>query len=920
METVDTTQAKKEKPSIGIKQYHTKLGRTAYDMFEWHERDVEINDVDGKVVFKQEGISAPTTWSDQAVKIVANKYFRTDMKGRREGGVMEMIHRVVDTIGAWGKRGGYFTDDEAYAFAEELNYILLDQRACFNSPVWFNVGTMDKPQCSACFILSIEDHMESILKWYRDEGIIFKGGSGAGINLSNLRSKAEKVNGGGNASGPVSFMKAADASAGVIRSGGKTRRAAKMVILDIDHPDIEEFIFCKVNEEKKANVLLAAGYSSGIDGEAVGSVYFQNANNSVRVTDEFMKAVEDDGGWWTKYRAKEMLGRGGKGEHKYYKARDLFAQIAAAAWMCGDPGLQFDTTINNWHTCPETGRINSSNPCSEYMHLDNTACNLASINLLKFLHDDGSFDIEGFKHCVDIMITAMDILIDNSSYPTPEIENNVHDYRELGLGFANLGATLMAQGLAYDSDDGRAWAAAVSALLGGEAYLQSTRISERLGPFAGYKNNQAAMDTVINKHRRSAQILQMGPIQNAAFEAWDQAYDRSIKGYRNSQTTVIAPTGTIAFMMDCDTTGIEPDIALVKTKSMVGGGMLKIVNQTIPRALKKLGYSDSDVQLILNYVNNHETIEGSTTLKEQHLPIFDCAFHAREGKRSISPEGHIKMMAVVQPFISGAISKTVNLPNDATVDHIQAFYLDAWKRGLKSIAVYRDGCKSTQPLSAGRGVTREGFEKAEGVITVKGDLSPEQQKALSEMMHEALTLRPHPVRRKLPGTRKSIIHKFEIAQNEGYLIVGLYEDGMPGEIFITMNKQGSTISGLMDTWATAISFALQWGVPLDFLVRKFEHIRFEPAGFTRNPEIPQAKSIPDYIMRWLEQTFLSTTASRVTPRQEQTLNANAGQAGANKNGAVSTQSDAVNCHHCGQIMTRTGTCYTCLNCGENTGC
>jgi ribonucleoside-diphosphate reductase alpha chain len=818
-----------------------------------------------------------------------------------------MIGRVVDAITRWGRKDGYFAEEhDAQAFADELTHILVYQKACFNSPVWFNCGIEEKPQCSACFILSVDDTMESILDWYRKEGIIFKGGSGSGVNLSRIRSAKEQLAGGGTASGPVSFMKAADASAGVIKSGGKTRRAAKMVVLNIDHPDIMEFIQCKVEEEKKAWVLIEAGYDASLDGPAYGSVFFQNANNSVRVSDEFMQAVQEDREWKTRYvKTGEVC--------ETHKARDLLHTIAESTYLCGDPGMQFDTTINDWHTCSNTARINASNPCSEYMHLDDSACNLASLNLLKFLKDDGIFDTESFRHAVDIIILAQDILVDNSSYPTAEIAANAHTFRELGLGYANLGALLMSLGLPYDSEAGRGYAAAVTALMSGEAYLQSGRIAAGTGAFAGFDANRQPMLRVLNKHRTHAYRIPPSHVPldllTAAREAWDEACREADEyGVKNSQVSVLAPTGTIAFMMDCDTTGVEPDIALIKYKKLVGGGLLKIVNNTVPRALKRLGYDVRQIQEIMEYIEEHETIEGAPHIKDEDLAVFDCAFKPTSGSRSIHYMGHVRMMGAVQPFISGAISKTINMPTEITVDEIIQAYIESWKLGLKAVAIYRDGSKRTQPLNT----------------------SKQEPKPTAE------TKETQPFRRKLPDERKSITHKFDIAGHEGYITAGMYEDGQPGEIFITMSKEGSTISGLMDSFATAISMALQYGVPLRVLVDKFSHMRFEPSGFTKNSDIPMAKSIMDYIFRWLATKFLDGDAQQEvgiiaqepeeprSNRKAALVSTQTPRGGAPVAGISSItrlyQQDAPPCPDCGAIMIRSGACYKCMNCGAVSGC
>ncbi len=885
-----------------VRRYFTTADVDPFDAVEWERRSAVIYGETGEVVFEQHNVEVPKAWSQLATSVVVSKYFRGPLNSEnREHSVKQLIGRVVRSIRAWGEQQGYFaTPDDADTFAGELTHLLVEQKASFNSPVWFNVGIEPRPQCSACFILSVDDTMESILGWYRNEGIIFKGGSGAGVNLSRIRSSKEKLAGGGTASGPVSFMKAADASAGVIKSGGKTRRAAKMVILNADHPDIVEFIRCKEDEEKKAWALIDAGYDSSLDGPAYGSVFFQNANNSVRATDAFMRAVEQDGVWET----RDVLSGDVAATHK---ARDLLRMIAAATHVCGDPGMQFDTTINSWHTCPNSGRINASNPCSEYMHLDNSACNLASLNLMKFVSDQGEFDTEAFRHAVDVLITAQDIIVDNSSYPTPEITANAKAYRELGLGYANLGALLMALGLPYDSEGGRQYAAAVTALLCGEAYAQSARIAAQLGPFAGYAANRDAMLGVIGKHRRCAHKLDPTyvPLEllGAARTVWDDAAALGqAAGIRNSQTTVLAPTGTIAFMMDCDTTGVEPDIALVKYKKLVGGGMLKIVNQTVPRALKRLGYESKDIQAIVEYVDEHDTIEGAPGLKDEHVPVFDCAFKAAQGTRAIHYLGHLRMMGAVQPFVSGAISKTINMPNAATVDDIMNAYIEAWRLGVKAVAIYRDGCKRTQPLNTARQEKKTALAAAEF----------------------------HPVRRRLPQDCRSLRHKFDIAGHEGYIHVGQYDDGTPGEIFIKIAKEGSTIAGLMDTIGILASMALQYGVPLEVLVSKFSHVRFEPSGFTKNPDIPIAKSLIDYIFRFLGTRFLSS-------EQRSDMGLGGGETNATESKAAveaqpggrsltvgglgfSPQADAPSCPDCGAIMVRNGSCYKCLNCGATSGC
>jgi ribonucleoside-diphosphate reductase alpha chain len=894
-------QATARGKGLAFRRYFSNAGRHPYDELAWELRSAVINDERGQPVFEQHGIEAPSTWSQTATNIVASKYFRGKLGSPdRERSVKGLISRVVDTIAAWAEKQGYFaTAEDLRAFADDLTHLLVTQKAAFNSPVWFNVGIEKHPQASACFINAVNDTMESILGLAKTEGMLFKFGSGTGSNLSGIRSSKEPLAGGGTASGPVSFMRGYDAFAGVIKSGGKTRRAAKMVILNADHPDIDEFVNCKADEERKAWALIDAGYDGAfnVKGGAYDSVYFQNANHSVRVTDEFMRAVTEDRDWQTKYVLNGEV-------CETFKARDLMRAMAEAAWQCGDPGLQYDTTINDWHTCPNTARINASNPCSEYMFLDDTACNLASLNLMKFRKEDGEFDAEAFGAACRTLITAQEILVDNASYPTPAIDRNSHDYRPLGLGYANLGVLLMDRGLPYDSDAGRAYAAAITALMHGEAYAQSARIAAAMGPFAGYARNAEPMLRVIDKHRQHAHMIDSTlvprTVLDAALTIWDEAYSLGAQhGYRNSQVTVLAPTGTIGFMMDCDTTGIEPDIALVKYKKLVGGGVMKIVNQSVPGVLAKLGYTSSQAQDILKHIDEKETIEGAPHLLEQHLEIFDCAFPPAGGKRSIHYMGHIKMMSAVQPFLSGAISKTVNMPTDATPEEIANAYLESWRLGLKAVAVYRDGCKRSQPLSTSRD------DKA---------LSPDAR----------------PARRKLPDERHAITHKFSIAGHEGYITVGMYEDGKPGEIFLVMAKEGSTISGLMDAFATSISMALQYGVPLEALVEKFSHVRFEPSGFTKNPEIPFAKSITDYIFRYLASKFLSAD-------QQQEVGVQAGDASLKPQpgpvavpvplasprrepAAFRSQADAPSCHYCGSIMTRNGSCYRCANCGSTSGC
>ncbi|HEV8579078.1 MAG TPA: vitamin B12-dependent ribonucleotide reductase, partial [Thermoanaerobaculia bacterium] len=801
---------------LRFERYYTTPGLDPFDMVEWELRDAVISNEKGEKVFEQKGVETPKFWSQTATNVVVSKYFRGHIGlPDRERSVRQLIGRVADTLAAWGRDGGYFASEaDAQTFHAELKHILLHQYACFNSPVWFNVGIEAKPQCSACFINSVADTMESILGLAKTEGMLFKFGSGTGSNLSKLRSSREPLAGGGTASGPVSFMKGFDAFAGVIKSGGKTRRAAKMVILDVDHPDIVDFIRCKEVEERKAWALIDAGYEGGfnVQGGAYDSIAYQNANHSVRVTDEFMQSLLKDGEWQTRART------GDRKVMDTYKARDLMKMISDAAWVCGDPGMQYDTTINDWHTCANTDRIYASNPCSEYMFLDDTACNLASLNLMRFYDADAGFDVESFRHACEVVISGMEIIVGNAGYPTPKIEENSHKFRPLGIGYANLGALLMARGLPYDSEAGRDYAAAITALMSGASYAQSARVAEALGPFSEFETNREPMMRVMRKHRDAVKRIEAAHVPldllQAAKRSWDDVVQLGDEhGLRNSQISVLAPTGTIAFMMDCDTTGVEPDIALVKYKKLVGGGMIKIVNNTVPIALKRLGYDKEEIRAIVEFIDENDTIEGAPYLKEEHLPIFDCAFKPAQGSRSIHYMGHLKMLAAAQPFISGAISKTINMPEESTSEDILQAYVEGWQMGLKAVAIYRDGCKRSQPLST---------KKDESVQAVQ------------------LVQERRAVRRKLPDERRAITHKFSINEHEGYLTVGLYEDGQPGEIFLVMAKEGSTISGLMDSLATSISIALQYGVPLQTLVDKFSHTRFEPSGFTKNPEIPIA--------------------------------------------------------------------------------
>jgi len=862
-----------------------------YDEIAWETRMVRITNEKGDVIFEQNGVEVPRNWSETATTVVASKYFRGKLGTKdRESSVKGLIDRVVKTITRWGVEGRYFLDDDrdAQTFARELTFLLVHQYAAFNSPVWFNVGVEEKPQCSACFINSVEDSMGSILGLAKTEGMLFKYGSGTGSNLSRIRSSREGLSTGGEASGPVSFMKGFDAFAGVIKSGGRTRRAAKMVILDVDHPDILEFIRCKELEEKKAWALIDAGYDGSFNGEAYASVFFQNSNNSVRVTDEFMRAVIDDKEWRTRaVTTNEVVDT--------YKARNLMHQISESAWICGDPGLQFHTTINDWHTCANSDRIYASNPCSEYMFLDDTACNLSSLNLLKFRSEDGSFETQRFRHAVQILILAQEILVENASYPTPAIEANSHKYRPLGLGFANLGAYLMASGLPYDSSEGRAVAGAITALMTGEAYKTSAIIAKDRGPFEGYADNAAPMLRVIEKHTAALEDIERSRVPlhlfSAARDSWHEALELGRDfGYKNAQVTVLAPTGTIGFMMDCDTTGIEPDISLVKYKKLTGDGMIKLVNRTVPNSLKNLDYSPREIKEIIDYIDENDTIEGAPNLKDEHLPVFDCAFKPTSGLRSIHYKGHLRMMAACQPFLSGAISKTINCPQEATVEDLQEAYIEAWKLGLKSVAIYRDRCKRAQPLST--------------------SLKKEEPKV--------------PRRRRLPDERQSVTHKFSVAGHEGYITVGVYEDGTPGELFITMAKEGTVVSGLMQAVAQLTSISLQYGVPGHVLVKKLAHTRFEPSGFTNNPKIPMAKSVLDYIFRWFALKFLMNDEVKETSTKP-SLVESAGSTRSEEipqrpNMLTPLPMDAPPCHACGNIMVPNGSCYKCGNCGSTSGC
>jgi ribonucleoside-diphosphate reductase alpha chain len=916
-------------PGLDFPRYFTLPGVDPFDEVEWEIRSAVIGNEKGKVVFEQRDVEIPRLWSQQATNIVVSKYFRGQMGSPdRERSVKQLIGRVVDTITQWAREQKYFAGEDALlSFSAELKHLLVYQKAAFNSPVWFNCGFEKAPQCSACFINSVQDTMDSILTLARTEGMLFKFGSGTGSNLSAIRSSRELLAGGGTASGPVSFMKGYDAFAGVIKSGGKTRRAAKMVILNADHPDIVDFITCKVEEEKKAWALIDAGYDGSFTGVAYGSVFFQNSNNSVRVTDDFMRAVLDDGDWQTRAVTNGTV-------METHKARDLMRQIAEGTWVCGDPGMQFDTTVNDWHTCPNSDRINASNPCSEYMFLDDSACNLASINLMKFVKDDGELDVAAFKAACRTLITAQEIIVPNSSYPTKPIERNSHDYRPLGLGYANLGALLMSRGLPYDSDEGRAYAAAITAVMTGEAYAQSARIArDHGGPFAGYDKNREPFLRVMHKHRDAVSEINARFVPSDLYAGAKQAWDEAVElgedfGYRNAQATVLAPTGTIGFMMDCDTTGVEPDIALVKYKKLVGGGLMKIVNGTVPMALAKLGYTQPEIEAIVHHIDEHETIEGAPFLKDDHLAVFDCAFKPAQGQRSIHYMGHIRMMGATQPFISGAISKTVNVPREATVEEVEKAYLESWRLGAKAISIYRDGSKRTQPLNTSRA----------GVADTRNNMGAAFSRP-EEVVREVVKVVERPTRRKLPDERHSITHKFDIAGHEGYITVGLFDDGTPGEIFLTMAKEGSTISGFADAFAQAISYALQYGVPLQVLVDKFSHARFEPSGMTKNPEVRFAKSIVDYIFRWMATKFLSTEAQfnagvnlrEQAEEKKESPTVAAGPVTAAgppapvkpkiaEFAAIQHQEDAPPCSTCGSLMIRSGSCYKCTNCGTTSGC
>ena len=937
-----------ERLSIGIRRHFTAPGVHPYDQVVWERRDAQIkNWKDGSVAFEQLGVEFPVSWSLNSTNIVAQKYFRgTPGTSEREDSMRQVVDRVADTITKWGTECGYFIDqDEAESFCNELKFILITQRAAFNSPVWFNIGVNGVPQqASACFILAVDDTMDAILNWYKEEGTIFKGGSGAGINLSNIRSSAEHLKGGGTASGPVSFMRGADASAGTIKSGGKTRRAAKMVILNASHPDIEEFIWCKSREEKKARALRDAGFDMDLDGSDSFSVQYQNANNSVRVTDEFMQAVKDDADWnLTAVKDGRVV--------RTVRARDLWRQIATASWECADPGLQFDTTINKWHTAHAAGRINGSNPCSEYMHIDNSACNLASINLLKYLNDDDTFDVESYMHTIEVMFTAQEILVGNADYPTEKIAENSRLFRQLGLGYANLGGLLMALGMPYDSTGGRAWAAALTSLMTGHAYATSARTASRMGPFAGFSANERYMLNVLRMHRdANLEIDNIDVVQpslvDAATNAWDTAVrDGEEYGVRNSQASVLAPTGTIGLMMDCDTTGIEPDLGLVKFKKLVGGGNMTIVNQTVPRALNQLGYEAPVVDRIVAYIDEHKTIVGSPDLKAEHLPVFACSM----GDNTIHYEGHVRMMGAAQPFLSGAISKTVNMPEEATIEDIEELHMLSWELGVKAVAVYRDNCKVGQPLST---MKKDGEQGSSTGGDASGAATQIVERIVERVVHQ-------PVREKLPRSRRGRTFEFRVADCKGFATIGEYSDGRPGEVFLTVSKQGSTLAGIMDAFAKSISYGLQYGVPMRAFIEAFVNTRFEPAGMTDDPDIRMASSIVDYLFRRLAVEYLTaderaelgiyTREERMQPTLPgveesitQTMQGtdvfadpktipsasdlvaqiDAGTYSAPpSHGAKKAAGTGMICSSCGSAnMQRAGACYVCGDCGSSSGC
>jgi len=972
--------ASPRRSGLTVLRVFSKSGVRPFDELEWERRTAEITDDSGKTIFKQENVEVPKSWSLLATKVVVSKYFYGENgTPEREQSVRQLVHRVTRTITDWGKGQGYFASErDAETFYDELTWLCVNQYGAFNSPVWFNCGLYHRyhigrnnglgnfhydresgairqaasqyeyPQCSACFIQSVGDRMEDIMELARSEAMLFKYGSGTGTDLSTLRSSREKLSGGGRPSGPLSFLKVYDAIASVVKSGGKTRRAAKMNTLKVSHPDIKEFIDAKPNEEKKAWALIEQGYAGDFNGDAYGSILFQNENLSVRVTDDFMRAVIEDKEWRTHWVTDP------KKPGPTYRARELMLGIAEGTWMCGDPGVQYEDTIQRWHTGKATAPINSSNPCSEYMFLDNSACNLASLNLMKFRREDGSFDVERFEAAVEIFITAQEIMVDNASYPAERIALNSHLFRPLGLGYANLGSLIMASGLSYDSDEGRAIAGAITAIMHLHAYTQSARIAERMGAFEGFAVNREPMLQVLEMHRDAVKRIHPGCpdyLRSAAQRCGDEAVELGRRyGYRNAQVTVLAPTGTIAFMMDCDTTGVEPDIALVKYKLLAGGGMLKIVNRTVPMALRKLGYTEAQIVDIVKFIDENDTIEGAPHLQDKHLAVFDCAFKPAKGRRSIHYPAHLKMMAAVQPFLSGAISKTVNLPQESTVEDIMSAYVEGWKLGLKAVAIYRDGSKRSQPLTTSKNNNSGQSEVAAKEVELLKSRILELEGEIHGLRQRSAT----PARHRLPDTRQAVTHKFDIAGHEGYITVGLYEDGSPGELFITMAKEGSTIGGLMDTIGTLVSLAFQYGVPLDTLVKKFAHQRFEPSGFTKNSDIPIAKSITDYLFRWLGVQFIPGYRDANAPRanqpelplkeiSEQEKNVvnkpvqeleQTGEVPVRPSGnghdlsAVQKLSrsvehfmqDAPTCDTCGAITVRNGACYKCLNCGNSMGC
>ncbi len=924
--------------NLGIRRHFTEPGADPYSYVNWDRRDARITNYrDGSVAFEQLGVEVPASWSVNATNILAQKYFRGTLGApERESSLRQVVDRIVDTITKWGKKDGYFTDEEtARAFSDELKYAMIHQMAAFNSPVWFNIGVHGVPQqASACFILSVDDSMNSILNWYTEEGTIFKGGSGAGVNLSRIRSSFEHLKGGGTASGPVSFMRGADASAGTIKSGGKTRRAAKMVILDVDHPDIEEFVWCKAVEERKARVLRDAGFDMDLDGKDSHSIQYQNANNSVRVTDDFMEAVIMGRDW-------ELTAVTDGSVIKTVPARQLFREIAEAAWECADPGLQYDTTINRWHTAPNHGRISGSNPCSEYMHVDNSACNLASLNLMKFLREDNSYDIESFLHVATLVFIAQDILVGNADYPTEKIAENSHKFRELGIGYANLGALLMTLGLPYDSDGARAVAGTLTAMLTGNSYAVSARMSRALGPFPGFVADREAMLRVLGMHRDAVADIDASMVPAELLDSarllWSEAVETAeVYGVRNAQASVLAPTGTIGLLMDCDTTGVEPDLSLVKSKKLVGGGTMSIVNQSVPRALSQLGYRAEDVERIVAHVHEHGSIVGAPGLDPQDLPVFACSM----GDNTIHYLGHVKMMAAVQPFISGAISKTVNMPEEASVEDVESLFIDAWKLGVKAIAIYRDNCKVGQPLS----VSKKGPAKAP--VSSETELASRIEELETALATQTVVVKK-PIRERLPRRRRSSTFAFRVADCEGYVTVGEYEDGRPGEVFMKVSKQGSTLAGIMDAFSIAVSLGLQHGVPLATYVRKYTNMRFEPAGMTDDPDLRIASSLVDYIFRRLAIDYLPaeeradlgilSTQERTQPTlfpQVDTGDFDYGDKRGDEEITVAgpierekpsllnrtMPSDAPYCYQCGNVMQRSGSCYVCPSCGTTSGC